>query len=314
MNLAAAKWVMPLPCSRGGLDWGSKATLLALWSEAAWAVEASQVVPAHLVARARLAAATGQTIAAVRDQLAKLSALGWIRRVPCGVELAWMEPTEVRREEVEQSIRPATPTVRAVDGSDRHRSTVQADGPTVRPDSADGSSRRPSIQDQVLQVDQVSPPSALTLVHIIEVDPIAPVIARLLERQITALDAARKAHGIGRRFPAAGTKDRRAVESRIRERLVKDPRTEAECMHVLEVYAAEWLADDIALRKGWTTETPWRDQNFRQKLAAEVGAVRSTPTRRSKFQQACTPAEIAALDPREEAEADRIFGIGVERT
>jgi hypothetical protein len=125
-------------------------------------------------------------------------------------------------------------------------------------------------------------------------DPIGEVIDRILAAQAEAIEAAIARHGAspGCRLPGPGTRDRQAIAKLVRERLERDRRTEADCMHVIAVYRGDWLADPIALQKGWTRETPWRAKNFNAKLGADpsLGSRAGVPARpeapRKRFEDA----------------------------
>jgi hypothetical protein len=99
----ASAWIFRIPARRADpVDCSCKLLLLRMWG----CVDYSHQGPASerqcYPSIAWLAEQTGQTPAAVRDQLAKLIAAGWIRRAGRGFELAWMEPTLL------QSPKPAT--------------------------------------------------------------------------------------------------------------------------------------------------------------------------------------------------------------
>jgi hypothetical protein len=285
MNLAAHKWIGPLPCSRGGLDGSAKLTMLELWSAGTWTLEASQRVS---TTREQLAAGTGQSLDVIKDHLRRLALLGWIRRTAAGWELAWATPFETSPGVQVAGSTVQTPgSIGEPGGSSRREpggSSRRVDGSNPR---AGGSSRRPS--NQVLssvpsgetstgpERDPVTLPEPLTLTPIEPVgakpDPVGESIDRILAAQSEAIDAAIAVHGASPRcrLPGQGTKDRRVIEALIRDRLVKDNRSEADCLHVVAAYRRSWIEDSIALRNGWTTETPWRAKNFNARLRSDPG-------------------------------------------
>jgi hypothetical protein len=140
MNLAAAAWIMLLPCLRGGLTPAAKLVLLALWSHAKWTVFAPQRVKPS---RETIARETGLTSAVVRDALAKLAELRWVTRDGSKWLLAWEKPTA-------QAVDPADAAVQVVDtaGGSSRRAHSGPDGSTNTLDGSserfDGLSRRPS--------------------------------------------------------------------------------------------------------------------------------------------------------------------------
>lgn len=86
-NLEAERWIKPLSC----LDPGAKLTLAALWSFAPFGAEHDANVT---VTRRMLSEETGQTFDAVKRQIFRLSAAGWIYRVGDGWDLRWRMPEQ----------------------------------------------------------------------------------------------------------------------------------------------------------------------------------------------------------------------------
>jgi hypothetical protein len=97
VHIAAAEWIKPLPCSRGsGICMADKLLLLVMWGYAPYTLRAHATGKQVYPSRRMLAEETGQTLDAVRDQLRRLLAAGWIRIDGEGWALAWVTPFETR--------------------------------------------------------------------------------------------------------------------------------------------------------------------------------------------------------------------------
>jgi hypothetical protein len=239
MNLRASLWVMQLECRRGEPDGAAKILLLALWAFAPWKGEpgAAVVWPS----RRTLAERTGQSEAAVRDQLGRLARLGWIRRTRKGWDLAWEQPFSLEATEQSQfelmessvaTVEPVSPNRRP----SKHSKNKPKQTPltAIRPSTNAGSKPAPHGE----------------------------TIERVLAAQRSAIDVARKAHK-DRDSPPWQGEVREGIAREIRARLTEGY-SEADCMHVLEMAAAEWLTKPQSLR--WSTLTPWRATSFGRHL------------------------------------------------
>jgi hypothetical protein len=123
-NLAAIRWIMRLP-----LDPGAKMLLISLWSFAPFGIEGHASARDVFPSRRLLAEETGQSLDAVKRQLARLAAAGWIVRRRAGWDLRWREPATVVPESGTTVTRaPESPgTTVPAQGDERPRTPVITD-------------------------------------------------------------------------------------------------------------------------------------------------------------------------------------------
>jgi hypothetical protein len=140
---------MPLACSRSAkICVADKMLLLGLWDHAPYELRTHATGNQVFPSRRMLAEETGQTVDAVRDQLRRLAAAGWIRVEGDGWALAWMVPFEVPP--ATQTLGPATRTAGhepPPGDSNPGPPATQTLGPATRTAGVGDSNRRPSKQE-----------------------------------------------------------------------------------------------------------------------------------------------------------------------
>lgn len=280
-NLAAIRWIMRLP-----LDPGAKLLLAALWSFAPFGVDGHASARDVFPSRRLLAEETGQSLDAVKRQLARLAAAGWIIRQRDGWDLRWREPVTVV-----PGVPESPGTTVPAPGDESPRPPVTADPSPDTKVTGPGYQSHHGSEDQEQTKDQAidrgpgqARPAAGPAPHEIKADqfelvPIAIVEAKpdpaaeLLAEHDRARRAAREHHGFKRagvlRVPgsAAEAKTLKLIRARLAEH------GEVVCRHVIAVLGADWLRDDSQLRPtDWTNSDAIWSTNFEKHREREVGS------------------------------------------
>lgn len=293
MHIAAAEWIMPLACSRGSaICMADKLLLLAMWRRAPYDLRGPATGKQVYPSRRLLAEETGQTLDAVRDQLRRLLAAGWVRVDGEGWALAWVTPFEVK-----PATLPPEPAVQVADmqeqpgGSSRlPQATLTQTTATLTAGVGD-SNRRPSEQELSTTPDEQTiaskpapdvspveprktrarkPPKSkpgqvgLPIDDAPEADADADLLAEHERLRAAALVAA------GRQatpLPGKTTRDGRALRLGLRK-AVEVHGVEV-CKRVLAWQGARWLEEPGQLE--WSTHNVWSSNSLAKTIRWSAG-------------------------------------------
>lgn len=260
-----------------GLDAGAKLVLEALWSFAPWSSgEAATVWPTAPTLADELA----EPLRTVEARLARLVKVGLISRTTHHGRPAWLlawspGPTSDCGED-RNPLRAPQPVAAATRCGPDHIPLRATPQPSVVPPrnplraEQTGNKQEPDSEQPV-------PEFALgAAIAVVTEDPATEAVERILAAQHSAVVEARAHHG-KRSIPPPRGQVRERMRAAIRGRLAEG-HTEAECLHVVAVSRADWLADAKGLE--FATETPWRPSNFGRLLGVEPssrGSPRGSP-------------------------------------
>jgi hypothetical protein len=266
-NIKAAAWINKLPETREGMTAGCKSTLQSLWDHVDQGVESdTEHGSAPWASVETLAEERGVKVATVKARLAKLTALGWVRRVRGRRLLAWSRPFE-------------SPPAQATDGDSNHHRRRLESPPTATRITTDGDSNHHNqVKEQVQEPSQEhttparkptrSTPRQPDLIAGPEVDPLDAVFAELLDeheqlRKAALVHHKRKATGL----PSRASKHGRALHARLRRAL--EQHGPEVCRRVLAWQATEWREKPDQLE--WSTSAVWSDGSLAYSIPRSAG-------------------------------------------
>jgi hypothetical protein len=275
-NIKAAAWINRLPETRDGLTAGCKSTLQSLWDHVSQEVEGdTDHGTAPWASVETLAEERGVKPATVKARLAKLTALGWVRRVRGRRLLAWSRPFE-------------SPVKSTTNGDSSNRRRRLESPRTVTQVTGDGdSNHHEQVKEQVQETsqEQVTPARRArqsALLPDTGDDPADAVFTEILAEHEQLRRAAlahhkRKVTGL----PGRTSKHGRALHVRLRRAL--EQHGPDVCRRVLAWQAGEWRDKPDQLE--WSTSAVWSEGSLRYSIPKSTGHTangpRAGPTRGS---------------------------------
>jgi hypothetical protein len=313
VHIAAAEWIVALACTRGsGICMADKLLLLVMWKRAPYDLRGHATGKQVYPSRRLLAEETGQTLDAVRDQLRRLLAAGWIRVDGDGWALAWVTPFEVAQATLTrfEATQVTEPSVDSGDSSRRPPATLTPGEATLTAGPGD-SNRRPSEQERSNPPDEhttarepdpgvdssgsqprepeptpSAKPRRQPVAEPVDADP---AFAELLALHGALRKRAQACHGLRvTPLPGPGCGDGRSLRLRLRKALADHGL--AVCRRALEHQAGEWAKDPGACSR-WSTDSMWSPKSLAVSIPRSAGQAqaRASPNKPRGPTLSCEP-------------------------